>query len=110
MVKLEGAQLEVLEMEQHRITKVMFENNVSAENEGEASAETSEDAVGQKDFIRSAAKHILSEKPKTSSSAAKEAGDAEQETHERAITDENNPTISGPKKPGAKGTAPIGHA
>jgi CBS domain containing-hemolysin-like protein len=106
VVRLEGAQLEVLEMEQHRITKVMFENHVSPEAEGEA--ESTADAVAQKEFIRSAAKHILSEKPKTASTATRKAGDPEPELQEDTVTDENKPTMSSSMNPGAERPAPIG--
>ncbi len=61
IVTLEGAHLKVLEMEQHRITKVVFENNVPPDTATGAMQAAA--AVGQKDFVQSATKQILGAEP-----------------------------------------------
>lgn len=63
IVKLEGAQLKVLEMEQHRITKVAFENHVPADADTASEAIPGAVAVGQTDFVQSATKKILHTEP-----------------------------------------------
>ena len=90
VVTLEGAQLKVLEMEQHRITKVMFENNISPETSTDADAESPAAAVvGQQHFVRSATKQMLSTVPKESSEGTEDADAEEREETKRAAGGES---------------------
>jgi putative hemolysin len=63
VVDLEGAQLKVLEMDKHRITKVLFQDNVPSKTDEDVVAETQEIRGADDALLRDATKRALSDKP-----------------------------------------------
>ena len=61
-IQLEGARLKVLEMDKHRITKVLFQDELALANEQENDSLPAEKASGE--FLRTSTKKILSDKSK----------------------------------------------
>ena len=85
VLELEGARLEVMEMDKHRITKVLFQDSVPPETveDGDVELQVGDNAPGV--FLRTATKQILSNKEAAGSENEDIGGDTEFELEKSSI-------------------------
>jgi CBS domain containing-hemolysin-like protein len=77
VLELEGARLEVMEMDNHRITKVLFQDSMPPETveDGDVESQVADNAPGA--FLQTSTKQILSNKAAAGSENEDKGGDTE---------------------------------